>query len=123
MRAQFRHSWDLTTREAAALQIELAPQVVKSRYPGPVSRIAGVDISVGGRGGAPAGRGAVIVLDWPSLQPVEQSVVTQSVRFPYVPGLLSFREIPVLLPAFERLALTPDLLVVDGQGYAHPRRM
>jgi deoxyribonuclease V len=78
---------------------------------------------VGGRFHTTPGRGALVILSFPSLEPIEQSVVEIAVSFPYVPGLLSFREIPVLLPAFAAVASAPDLLVVDGQGRAHPRRM
>jgi deoxyribonuclease V len=104
-----------------AIQRRLAPMVVREGEPQDVRYIAGTDISVGGRESG-EGRAAVVVLRWPGLEPVEQAVVRAEVRFPYVPGLLSFREIPVLLPALTRLRHTPDLLVVDGQGIAHPRR-
>jgi deoxyribonuclease V len=67
-------------------------------------------------------RAAVVVLAFPSLEPVEESVVEQPCRFPYVPGLLAFREGPSILAAFRRLRARPDLLIFDGQGIAHPRR-
>ncbi len=111
----------MTPAEAAKIQRRLAPLVVREGDPSDVRLIAGTDISVGGRDGGP-GRAAVVVLRWPDLVPVEQSVVETRVAFPYVPGLLSFREVPALIPALERLRNTPDLVVVDGQGIAHPRR-
>jgi deoxyribonuclease V len=123
MEARQAFDWDVTPREAIDLQRRLAPLVVTSGDPAPVQLVAGVDISVGGRVRRTPGRGAVVVLSIPSLVAVEQSTVEQQPTFPYVPGLLSFREIPVLLPAFLRLRAQPDLLVVDGQGYAHPRRI
>jgi deoxyribonuclease V len=86
-----------------------------------VEYVAGVDISVGPRG-SNAGRAAVVVLEWPELRAVEQAIERAEVRFPYIPGLLSFRELPLILPAFERLDIRPDLVIVDGQGIAHPRR-
>jgi deoxyribonuclease V len=116
------HSWDLSPREAASLQRELAACVVRdgNLADRDVRLIAGSDVAFD----KPNGRavGAVVVLAWPSLDVVEQVTVEAPVTFPYVPGLLSFRETPVLLPAFERLAHAPDLLMVDGHGYAHPRR-
>ena len=115
------HAWDVTPAEAVEVQRRLAPRVVREGEPRDVRFVAGTDISVGS-GGVPA-RAAVVVLRWPELTPVEQSVIEIEVRFPYVPGLLSFREIPALLPAFGRLRTTPDLIVVDGQGIAHPRRL
>ena len=114
------HAWNVTPEEARAIQERLRSHVVTTGDPSDVHLVAGVDISVGGAG-RPA-LAAVVVLDYPGLQPVEQSVAEAEVRFPYVPGLLSFREIPVLTPALERLRSQPDLVVVDGQGYAHPRR-
>jgi deoxyribonuclease V len=118
------HPWDVAPSEAISIQRRLAPMVMREGRPENVRLIAGTDISVGGEapGGAP-GRAAVVVLTWPDLEPVEQSVVEAQVAFPYVPGLLSFREIPVLAPALRALRNVPDLLVVDGQGIAHPRRL
>ena len=123
MEARVQHRWDLSPREAMELQRSLAPQIILRGGPDVVRLVAGVDVAVGGRLRRTPGRGAVVVLSYPEMEPVEQSVVEQDVAFPYVPGLLSFREIPVLLPAFARLNSVPDLLLVDGHGWAHPRRM
>lgn len=83
--------------------------------------IAGVDISVKRELGIATG--AVVVLKYPELELVETKIVNGELDFPYVPGLLSFRESPLTLAACERLTITPDLILVDGQGIAHPRRM
>ena len=115
------HTWDVTPSEARALQRQLAGRVIATGDVTDVRYVAGVDISVGTRG-SNAGRAAVVVLEWPSLSPVEQAIERAEVRFPYVPGLLSFRELPLVLPAFARLQRRPDLVIVDGQGIAHPRR-
>ncbi len=115
------HAWDVTPSEARALQRQLAGRVIVAGDPADVRHVAGVDISVGPRG-SNAGRAAVVVLEWPSLRPVEQSIERAEVRFPYVPGLLSFRELPVLAAVWERLEERPDVLIFDGQGIAHPRR-
>ncbi len=124
MKARQLHSWNVSPAEAVAIQRRLAADVRVADGPGEVRLVAGVDVSVGDRAHhTRTGKAAVVVLQWPGLAPVEQSVVEADVSFPYVPGLLSFREIPVLLPAFERLQHTPDLLIVDGQGIAHPRRL
>jgi deoxyribonuclease V len=77
---------------------------------------------VGFEDGGRVARAAVAVLDFPGLQPVEHAVVREPTRFPYVPGLLSFREVPAVLRALEQLSRLPDLILCDGQGYAHPRR-
>jgi deoxyribonuclease V len=121
VKARDLHPWDVTPDEAVALQRRFAPLVVRHGAPRDVGLVAGADISVGGAGHEALA--AVVVVRWPGLVPVEQVTVRAEVRFPYVPGLLSFREVPALLPAFERLRHTPDLLVVDGQGIAHPRRL
>ena len=122
MKALDLHPWDVTPPQAAVIQRRLARLVVREGAPHDVRLVAGTDISVGGGDGSPA-RAAVVVLRWPDMVPVEQAVVQVEVGFPYVPGLLSFREIPALIPAFDRLRHTPDLVVVDGQGIAHPRRV
>jgi deoxyribonuclease V len=112
--------WDLSPDEAIALQKQLAPHVVKHNAFGEVHRVAGVD--VGFPGGGDVTRAAIAVLSFPELQVVEIAQAEIPTTFPYIPGLLSFRETPAVLAAFERLTARPDLLVVDGQGYAHRRR-
>ncbi|HZP57827.1 MAG TPA: deoxyribonuclease V [Dehalococcoidia bacterium] len=116
------HRWDLTPREAASLQREMAAQVVARGGPPEhdVRTIAGADVAFDRA--HRRGVGAVVALAYPSLEVVEEVSVESAVTFPYVPGLLSFREIPVLLPAFARLRTRPDVLMADGHGYAHPRR-
>ena len=116
------HPWDLSPREAIALQTELAAGVVREGDvpERDVRLIAGADVAFD----KPNGRavGVVVLLAWPSLEIVDRLVVEAPVTFPYVPGLLSFRETPVLLEAFVQLKQRPDLLMVDGHGYAHARR-
>jgi deoxyribonuclease V len=115
-----RHRWDLTPKEAMALQAELAARVVREDTAREVRRVAGVD--VGFEDDGKVTRAAVAVLDFPGLALAERVVVRQPTRFPYIPGLLSFREAPAVLAAFERLSVVPDLVLYDGQGIAHPRR-
>lgn len=115
------HRWDLTPKEAAALQTQLREQVVREDALGPVRRVAGVD--VGFEGDGKITRAAVAVLSFPDLVPVEQAIARVPTTFPYVPGLLSFREAPAVLDAFEKLSARPDLILYDGQGVAHPRRI
>jgi deoxyribonuclease V len=114
------HGWNLSPREAIALQAELRDRVVRTERIGAVRHVAGVDVGFE-RDGAVT-RAAVAVLAFPGLELVDKSVVRRPTRFPYVPGLLSFREAPAVLAAFERLQIVPDLLLYDGQGIAHPRR-
>ncbi|HVK06692.1 MAG TPA: deoxyribonuclease V [Armatimonadaceae bacterium] len=113
------HRWDLTQTEAVALQKQLAGQVVRTLDfdPTAIRTVAGVDCSLRGEGQA-----AIVVLSWPDLAPVETAVATAPLAFPYVPGLLSFRETPLVLAALARLETAPDLLMIDGQGLIHPRR-
>ena len=121
MRIQSLHSWGVTTTEAREIQLKLAASVSRINEVSKPRLIAGVDISAGKQRGTATG--AVVVLNYPRLEPVEVRLLTTQVTFPYVPGLLSFRELPVLLPIFEELESTPDLILVDGQGIAHPRRL
>ncbi|MCH7837305.1 MAG: deoxyribonuclease V [Chloroflexi bacterium] len=114
------HPWDVSPREAIAIQRRLAAQVVREGEPRDVRRIAGVDIAIDRARGR--GIGAVVVLSYPELEVVEVAVEETPLTFPYIPGLLSFREAPVLAAAFARIAGPIDLLLVDGQGLAHPRR-
>lgn len=121
VKPRLAHPWDQTPREAIALQGELAARLDLRDRVGPVRRIAGVDCGFEERGTVT--RAALAVLSWPELEPLETVVARLPTRFPYVPGLLSWREIPAVLKAFERLTETPDLLLCDGQGIAHPRRL
>ncbi len=116
------HSWSLTPKEAVALQRRLACQVsLQDAVPAPVRRVAGVDVSSARFGSAV--HAAVVVCEVASGAIEETATASASSAFPYVPGLLSFRELPVILEAFRRLTLTPDVVLVDGQGIAHPRRL
>jgi deoxyribonuclease V len=112
--------WPHTPAEASALQRSLRDAVERVDRWDPVHCVAGLDVGL--ENGNSRVRAAVAVLDFPGLQRVDQSLARRPVEFPYIPGLLSFREVPVLLDALEGLRVTPDLLLCDGQGLAHPRR-
>ena len=115
------HPWDLTPKEAIRVQQELRSRVIASPLADTAIRtIAGVDVGLP-RGGQVA-RAAVVVLDYATMEPVASATAEMPVPFPYVPGLLSFREMPVILRALEQLSVSPDVFLVDGHGYAHPRR-
>ena len=121
MKVERLHGWQVSIAEAMDIQMSLSAQVSRSGEVITPHFIAGVDIAV--NKGEVMATGAVVVLNYPELELVETKVVTGKLDFPYVPGLLSFRESPLILAACERLTLTPDLILVDGQGLAHPRRM
>jgi len=115
------HDWQVGPAQALDIQRRLAAQVSKSSTVTTPRFIAGTDISATNPQGIATG--AVVVLEYPDLRVVETEVVQGKLNFPYVPGLLSFREAPLILAACEKLTITPDLILVDGQGIAHPRRL
>lgn len=115
------HAWNLQQSEAIALQRELAKHVVREDRLDEVHHIAGVDMAINEENGM--ARAAVVLLTYPALEVVERHVYEEPVRMPYIPGLLSFRETPSILGAFALLKQQPELVMVDGQGIAHPRRL
>jgi deoxyribonuclease V len=115
------HSWQVSTTEAIAIQRQLISQVCRRNEVKNPCFIAGVDISA--RRARDVATAAVVVLQYPEMAVVDSSVIQTETTFPYVPGLLSFREAPLIIQAYEKLNIEPDLVLVDGQGIAHPRRM
>lgn len=115
------HEWALTPEKAIALQRTLASQIIREDRLGEVRFIAGVDMAINEQ--HEAARAAVVLLSFPEMEIVEKHVYEEPIRMPYVPGLLSFREAPPVLGAFKKLRQKPDLVMVDGQGIAHPRRI
>jgi len=113
------HSWEIPSiQHAIKLQRELAERVIVAGEPDFVRFIAAGDLAFSKDGRAFA---AVVLLEYPSLDVVDIVKGFEKVRMPYIPGLLSFRESPLLLKLFEKLSVTPDLVMLDGQGIAHPR--
>lgn len=113
-------NWPTTQAEAIALQQQLRNQVVLTDDFDEIRTVAGVD--VGFESENTVARAAVVVLAYPSLQPLDYAIARRPVTFPYIPGLLSFRETPVILDTLTELQHHPDLIICDGQGLAHPRR-
>ena len=112
------HRWDVSPKEAIAIQQAFAMKVRTETLQTPVRHIAGLDVSIRGD----RYQTAIAVITYPELELVEQVTHQGDVPFPYIPGLLSFREMPAILPALARLATVPDVFVTDSQGLAHPRR-
>lgn len=114
------HDWDVSVEEAVAIQrrlrslVQTAPEVALDR----VRIVAGVDASY-----RDVAKAAVVALSFPALDVLETAVAVREIPFPYVPGLLSFREAPAVLDALAKLRARPDVLIFDGQGLAHPRRL
>ena len=114
-------NWNVTIPEAVALQRELRDRLVLRPPPGFAPRlVGGADVSLDRDD--PRGWAGIAVIDRSNMDTVDEATATAEISFPYVPGLLSFRELPILERVWERLRVRPDVLVFDGQGYAHPRR-
>jgi deoxyribonuclease V len=121
VRVKNLHSWDVSPSEAIELQKKLAKRVKKKCAIKKVEYIAGMDIATGrNRQQATA---AVVVLKYPEMGKMAVAVERGDLTLPYIPGLLSFREAPLLMKVAEKLVIKPDLIMVDGQGIAHPRRI
>src|ERR671925_1863850 len=121
MKANALHPWQVSTHEAIAIQKRLRTQVIVEDTLGELRYIAGADISTSKD--SPKAYAGVVVLSYPALEVVEERGLEDAVAFPYVPGLLAFREGPLLIKVFEQLTADPDVIVFDGQGLAHPRGM
>lgn len=115
------HRWDLTAAEALALQTQLAASLDVTKPLGEWRTLAAADVSFDRD--APDLYAAVVVVERGTLNIIERVAVAAPAAFPYVPGLLSFREAPALLAAFEQVQSEPDVILCDGQGIAHPRRL
>ncbi|MGD9034099.1 MAG: deoxyribonuclease V [Desulfobacteraceae bacterium] len=119
MKIRHLHVWDVSSQGAIQIQKELRSRLDLTELPSPIRRVAGADVSFSRKSGRIwAG---VVVLSFPELSRIEEKWVQDKVSFPYIPGLLSFRELPVLLKALKRLKTVPELIICDGQGIAHPR--
>ncbi len=120
MNATSPHPWVKTVAEAKEIQEQLKNKVITEDRLGKVKYVAGVDI--GFEKNYTISKAAIVLLSFPELELVEKAIASIPTAFPYVPGYLSFREIPAILAAFPHLKITPDLILCDGQGLAHPRR-
>jgi deoxyribonuclease V len=117
------HGWNVSPREAVVLQEQLRASIVREDRFGTLATIAGVDVAYAQRGREALARAAAVLFDVATKEPLERVAVDVPVCFPYVPGLLTFREAPAAIAALDRLSRRPDMLMCDGQGLAHPRRM
>lgn len=115
---QHRHDWDVSPERARQIQLKLAEQVKVASLGEPVETVAGVDVSIRDD----TAQAAVAVLALPDLEVVDAVTHQRDVPFPYVPGLLSFREMPAILPALDELSVQPDVFMTDSHGRIHPRR-
>ena len=121
MKVHKLHEWEVSSALAREIQLSLAKRVVTENGVINPRLIAGIDISSPDAQGV--ARGAVVVLSYPELNIVEIEIAQGKITMPYIPGLLSFRESPLILDACEKLSNIPDLVLIDGQGIAHPRRL
>lgn len=120
MNIQPPETWPTTVEEALQIQTQLKSLVQTTDQLGTVKYVAGVD--VGFKENYTISQAAVAILSFPDLTLQETAIAQRPTTFPYLPGFLSFREVPVILDVLEKLTITPDLIICDGQGIAHPRR-
>jgi deoxyribonuclease V len=121
MKIKLLHDWNLSAQAAVELQKQLAYEVVENDdFETPTKTVAGIDLGYDAK--TDTCRAVVAVLSFPELELIEKSEAVLPIQFPYVPGLLSFRETPAAIKALEKLENPPDLILCDGQGIAHPRR-
>ncbi|MGB6873406.1 MAG: deoxyribonuclease V [Dehalococcoidia bacterium] len=113
------HSWEVTPQEAIKIQKDLKSKISLKKSFSKIDKIAGADVSYY-QNKMIAG---VIIFEFPNLKTIEKQSFISPVNFPYIPGLLTFREGPSLLEAFKKIKITPDVILFDGHGIAHPRRM
>ncbi len=111
------HTWNLSPEEATRVQARLRERLILTWDGRPIRSVAGVDVSITEE----TARSAIVVLRYPDLTPLESITADAPLVFPYIPGLLAFREGPAVLAAWQKLKTKPDLLMFDGQGIAHPR--
>lgn len=120
MKSIITHPWNINEEEAIDLQRRLANFVERDDRIGDIKTVAGVDVAYAKHSNKLIA--AAVVIDFNSLNLIQKSVVEDTVQFPYIPGLFSFRELPAITKSLELLNITPDLIICDGQGIAHPRR-
>jgi deoxyribonuclease V len=120
MRVHALHGWKVSIARAREIQLSLAKMVVTENGVINPHLVAGIDISAPDTQGV--ARGAVVILRYPEFSIVEVEIAEDKIEFPYIPGLLSFRESPLILAACKKVCNVPDIIMIDGQGIAHPRR-
>ena len=113
------HPWDMSPQDARRLQVKLSAHIIRKNRLKTVKTVAGIDVGMKGDMAC----AAIVMVDLPGLDVVAKATATRRITFPYIPGLLSFREGPVILDVLDRLGRKPDLLIFDGQGIAHPCRL
>ena len=120
MKLHFNHPWDVSPQQAKDIQLKLSKEVILVDQFDAIDYVAGVD--VGFEENNTITRAAIAILTFPQLELHEHAIARLPTRFPYIPGYLSFREIPAVLKALDKIKQRPDMLLCDGQGIAHPRR-
>ena len=115
------HSWNVSVREAIRIQEVLKDKIISKKGASKVKTIGGGDVAYSKNGNRLFG--AIAVLSFPNMEVIDMAMADGKITFPYIPGLLSFRESPILIKIFQRLRIRPDVMIFDGQGVAHPRRM